>query len=76
MCGRKGTGGNVAGVTLCSYYGSKDMLTARSASSPSPYSFWDPAHSSLDTAVLIRHTQGSMTVEGDHKQEKTSFILK
>lgn len=30
----------------------------------------------LDTAVLIRHIQGSRTVEGGHKQEKTSFILK
>lgn len=67
----------MAVVTLCSYYGCKAMLIARSASSPSsPYSVWDPAYSSLDTAVLIRHTQGSMTVEGDHKQKKTSFILK
>lgn len=73
--GREGAGGNVAVVT-CPYYGCKTMLTARllppllvliqSGTQPTP----------LDTAVLIRHIQGSRTVEGGHKQEKTSFILK
>lgn len=73
--GREGAGRNVAVVTSCPYYGCKTMLTAhllpplvliQSGTQPTP----------LDTAVLIRHIQGSRTVEGGHKQEKTSFILK
>lgn len=65
VCGREGAGGNHV-LTMDAKLLPPLLVLIQSGTQPTP----------LDTAVLIRHIQGSRTVEGGHKQEKTSFILK